>query len=180
MSVSAINEVFKCYNVVDDVKLMINEQLLDLETEYIKFLNEEVEDMYLEEQISTLYIQRFKDYIINEFIKINDDKLFIKDTDFNKDNDFIISSTDKYDDIIIKYYIMYAEQLLYYDVKNVKDEYFKRYNEYPEVEEEEGEEEEDEDEEEEEEDEYDVDHPISLKMRGLIIEYEIKKYINKN
>jgi len=175
-SIKTIDEVMNYYNVIDDIKLKITEQLLDVETEYSKFLkdNENIYEYANGEHIITLNFNTYKRYIIHNFLKENNDKLFIKDTDYERDTLLTIQTTNKYDDIIFKYYESYAEQLLYYGDLDTKYEYFNRYNEYPVVDDEDDD---DEEEEEEEEDEYDVDHPICVKMRELIIKYQFEEQV---
>ena len=82
MSVLSINEVFKSYNVVDDVKYKITDELKDTEEEYFKLIKEvNFNDIKITSYSSVIGL---KCEILKLFMLQNLDDIFLKDTDYNK------------------------------------------------------------------------------------------------
>jgi len=185
-SIKAIDEVMNYYNVIQDVKLMITEQLLDVEKTFKKYIYSD--DMY--EDIFNNCVISFNDFIlliISCFNERYEDKVFLKDTDLYKAKLFNDELFDNSHNIsfIIKHLLindtedgevnchlkeMYTEYINNSFEQemfcNLKDEYYNRFEDYPE----------DEIVDYEEDDDGEMTDETFWNMTDALIEYEINDY----
>ena len=104
-SIKTINEVFKFYNVVDDVKYKITDELKDTEEEYFKLIKEvNFNDIKITSYSSVITL---KCEILKLFIQQNLDDIFIKDTDYNN----VINRNEQLDDMTFEERLMKDKML---------------------------------------------------------------------